>query len=1219
MRNLFEDQYGTSVTSVVSASATEFIDKDLFPLGKFDIRAIAPNASEDDAFFVTVDPSAGNWHALLSEQLTRATGIAYATLVDARGVAIDPNDVSGVVDAYTQLFTVVEGAPDEKQIEEQIGVKITSAMSLDEQMHAYAKALAKRVYETNNAGDLRRFVKDRSVAMSVAVATGKHKGLDAVLAASFGARRSEFYARVATYIRANVRTAIGVLEHSRSPLDHLRRTFVDEFLDVSFQGWIESSLGNASLSSDSESSSTDEDFTIAENIDCEYDSYSDVVNSDDDEEDARTPLGAKFSTLKKAIRNVAKRSDYVTFKLRRYTQGDELKEFSWLGSTALEPGDVIHTFVHAAKPEGDGLLKRKKKTPKELPTSVIVDFQMRNRREPSSSWLTVQTVEVLLPASGKIEGPMFAVPLDDQAFRIVISTRRPNVAWHMVDVVGVYEFTVDAYGTKSASRRNYPVTWEQVRVVRYNPELRAKYSIPEFVFHARLSDTEPKPFKRKLTGEIVDYFDVNDQQKVEEARQASLAAQQNDGVQQYFDVMRKRVDFKAYSILEVRHVIWALNNNMSYTSEYLRDALKYDDEYEEAMKASIDARISDVRTLSSRQRYQRQMKLGQRPVVEEESATIDAMIPVWMPPEPRRTSEVSEDAAFRFGAGVQYAAPGVGRDITVSNLTRARPRKQTATRAKIAPAPVAVVAPTPQPVVQQQSAAAIALLAQLNAENAANQRVFDGIDRIIAVYGKHNALFSARTRSAVAALGNTLAAIPLPKQNVTVADERDILQTSAAYADITFQSQAGELRTAIDVDIGKIKSDAQTLVAGMTGTVPVTLNTRLLNLSQAVDDVLAQFTETNVDALVAQKRNFDNAIASSSAASSSTPPPPSSTIALDVLRAENERKIDQIKESLSVSIRLGNKLSVDTSAAAVAVRDAVNALPKMKTPKSKKNNIEAVRDALADTSFVGMLQDFYTRVNRDLETWKDNAVVAASPIADATPEPNKSEINNAINEFENSIAVLKLVLSQQNIDAAIKAQTKLNAAVAAVQSSAAPVAERISIEALFDELSEEQASVGAPIIDEAVNYVVMASDAVRHTFDRMISVLIKSADPRFLGGIFGARRQYIVVLPSEEVWQQYFIAINKGQADYVSFLRDYTFEVPSGGLFSHSRYVALTSLNGRNVVELKRTYDKDLDATSVMLRAPNGRVYVGKLDTHAYSPDYKIHSVKMSGWSGFSS
>lgn len=1240
MRNLFEDQYGTSVTSVVTAVATGYVERGLFPLGKFDIRVVAPNASEDDAFFVTVDPGADNWQAMLSEQLTRVTGIPYATLVDSHGGPIDMTDASMLIDNYTQLFTVVPGREETRQVEEQIGVKITSSMNTEEQMFFYAKALAKRVYETNNVKELRRFVTDRTAALELAVAVAKHKGLDAVLAASFGGRRSEFYARVATYIRSNVRTAVGVLEYSKSPVENLRRSFIEEFLDVSFQGWIESSLAGVPSPSDSESSS-DEEFSIGENIDCEYDSYSDIVDSEDDATE-QTSLGAKFSKLKKAAKNLAKRGQYVSFKLRRRSQDDVAKDFSWLGTTALEPGDIIHTIVHAAKEKKSPLLKRKKnKKPKELPTSVIVDFQMRNRRERSSAWLTVQTVEVLLPESGKIDGPLFAVPLDDQAFRIVTSVRRPGEGWHMTDEAGVYEFTVDTYGTRDASRRNYPVTWEQVRVVRYNPELRAKYSIPEFVFHARLVDSEPKPYKRKLTGEIVDYFGPEDQQKMEDERQRSLQNQREEGVQAYFDKMRQRVEFKSYAIAEVRHVIWALNNNMSYASDYLRDALQYDDEYTAAMQSSIDARLTGSAAV---RRYQRQNDIGRRSVVdeEEEEESIDAMVPVWMPPEPRRSGEMTEDEVVRFGAGLRYAAPNAGRNISVSEFARQPPRAnppRTRTRARIAPAPVIVAQqPAPAPAVVQPPLPVVVgptaqQLQQANAQNTTNGNTIARHMQISSFIDKYTVIFEPSTVATAKALRKLIKNLSVLNQVSSFADVAAVQQTATALADPNVANAIGAFYSAIDADIAAIKANADALTNATKAkftqdSVKRILNRNLGELNTAADKALRDLDEANIRALATAKQNLEayaaNPIpAKSNSASSAATSAPQTPVA-SATSADNARRIAKLEEMIAV-VNTTNVFGANTKAAGAAIANLIGRLPKVSKGAKAKDAAKIAKnitDALDGKEFTDAITLLMDSAGIDL----NNRINDATDEVDNLPDnlPNIDDIKALAAALKTAAEALKLDLDNTYADAYNKANAEYEAAIKAVtpapsSSATTSVTERISIDALFEELNEEQMGVGDSIVEETINYVVMAGDAVRHTFDRAISVVIKTMNPRYFGSIFGVGRQYIIVVPDNEVWQRYFVAINRGQTDYASFLRDYTFEVLPGGLFSHSRYVVLTSLSGRNTVEVKRNYDKERNVTTVKLRAADGYNYTGTLDTHAYSSDYKIHSVKMSGWTGFSS
>jgi hypothetical protein len=909
------------------------------------------------------------------------------------------------------------------------------------------------------------FVEDRVYAGAAAVSVSKRKGLDKSLIDAFGWNSTEFYTRVASFIRSHVRNSISVLNVTKMSVDQLRRSFVEEFDDVSFAGWISSALEDNTVVDEQEEEEEESDESIDEGttIDCAYDSYSDVVYSDNEEDEMQ--LGAKFSNLKKAVRNLKSRSKYVELSLMRTTQGSKPQRFSWTGATALEPGDVIMTSIRAAKAK-----ESKKKMKKAKPTTVIIDFQMRNRRAPSSPWLVAQTVEVLLPESGKIDGPMFVVPLDDQAFRIVVSARRPDEGWQMVDIEGEYEFSVDPYGTKGAKRRNYPVTWEQVRSVRYNQDLRAKYSIPEFIFRARAYGVAPFPFKRPTTGEVVDYFEPTQRQQLEDERMRTVSEQRENGVDAFIAKMKEHADFKAYAVAEVRHVIYAINNNLVYMSDFLPTTLEYDDEYNTAMQTPIESKYS---TMNSRRRHARQMELSGIGVKY-----------VTVSPPSIPTKDISEETAVRFAAGARFNRPGAGRDITVP-LAAPPSRMQSSTRARIAP-------------------------------------------------------------------------IARPSATTSTASASSSTGTSGASS----------------------SSSAATSGSSSSTTLPrsATTPTATLNFSGVANGQIL-------------KRQHK----------------------------ENERRIAILENLVAVAGELTKFITNTTTLLEKKkiLEDLINLIPGV-TQGNLTTEIDRVNTELASSSFSRAAQE----LSNEIDSIIKDAIMDAAVRKNSFPSQDqtlKADFDRAVARFESISNSIGSPVQFSEIQEFVAAKTALNDAYnVATKPRISPISSQItenapiSIEALFEQVAEEQMGV----IDQVINYVVMTGDAVRHTFDKILAAKIKIMDPRYFGAIFLERKQYIILVPDGDAWDRIASDLRLGFLDYSSFLRDYTFEVPAGGLFTHSRRISMVSLNGRNTVELKRTYDTKRNATTIHLRV-GGQRFSGMLDTHIYAANYKVHSVKFSGWTGF--
>lgn len=540
LRALYEDYGGPTVDSVARAFGDGLLGPLAFPLSTFEVRMVVGEDTGENGFRVVVDPGDSEWYEHVVEQISRVTNMESVQFSNEDGVPITPDDIGRLSAQRDQTFTVSAAEKVAEKMAVNIALSIHAGMSRSEQMHAYAKALAKRVYTSNKVADARRLLDEPRAAYDLAVNVARVKGLDHLLGGSHGNRKKAFFNTVATYVRSNVVGNMGVLNAGSASVDGLRKAFVKKFNADQYAEWI----GARELPVHSASSSSDDDERLT--IDCEYADHGE--SSDDD------LVGASL------VRNLAKRSKIVSFKLERRLQRTKPQEFSWTGRTALEPGDVIHTVVHASKKH----------------STVIIDYQMMKEKY----WVVVNTVELKLPSSGTRAGTMFVVPLENARFRAVVSVRRPG-AEQMVDKEGEHEFTVDPAGTKNAKERNYPVTWAQVNNARANPRLRASASIPEFVFHARLINTPPYPHLASEVGEVVDYFPVQTPHLLTEERERTLGRQATfDDYRAFIKEVNDGVIYKSDIINEVRHAIWASTKREKFVPVLLPDSLAYDQEYE---------------------------------------------------------------------------------------------------------------------------------------------------------------------------------------------------------------------------------------------------------------------------------------------------------------------------------------------------------------------------------------------------------------------------------------------------------------------------------------------------------------------------------------------------------------------------------------------------------------------------------------------------------------
>lgn len=557
LRMLYEDVMGTNVSSVMRAYSDGLLGQEAFPLRTFDIIVVAEGEDVDEqGFFVAVDPFAANWLDLVQAKIRQVTGMARVQLFDGKGEKVGPNDISRLVLRHNDVFVVRPSTDSNETIELQIGSRINSSMSEHDQMTVYAKKLAKRIYKTNDAKKLQRFA-DKKAAYELAVAVARELGLDAVLQQRFNSNKQEFYGRVASLININVRAALDILPKNKAHANTLRKSFVKDFDRMQFAAWIGNPISMLTGTSDSETETDSGSDSQGEaTIDCEYQSYSDFS----DEEDIGAPL-------------FGKRSRFVTFKLERRAQETPPQEFGWTGRTALEPGDIIHTVVHAAPKQKKGA---------KPPTSVVIDIEMKSRLDKTARWVTVNTVELRLPTTGKAPGTAFVVPLDDALFRAVVRLRRPGVGWQMMDVESTHEFTVDPQGVKTSKKRNYPITWEQVRTWRRDYALRKRNNVPEFVFHARLINVEPYPRAEGPGGSLIDYYPPDKPQIMDDERARTLDEQDKKGYAEFVKSYNDGVMYKATIINDVRQVIWAVSSGRKYEPEALRDAMQWDNEYESA-------------------------------------------------------------------------------------------------------------------------------------------------------------------------------------------------------------------------------------------------------------------------------------------------------------------------------------------------------------------------------------------------------------------------------------------------------------------------------------------------------------------------------------------------------------------------------------------------------------------------------------------------------------
>lgn len=632
-RALYEDFTGTDVSSVVRAYGDGLLGQNAFPLSDFDIHVVVEGEDpEEGGFFVTVDPGDADWLAKTRAQLRDATGIDRPALFNDRGDEIRPDDIRQLVAFHAATYTAKPSESEEEVVEAAIGAHINHAMSPEQQMLVYRDALAVRVYKTNNAKKLGRLASKKR-ARKFARAVGRELGLESVLRAKYGGNAQEFYNRVGALISSNVRSALGVLKRNSVPVEGLRKTFVKDFDRAPFAEWI-GCQRPAPQMSDSESSSGSDAEPLGDGISCEYETYSDLSDGD---------IGAPF-------KNLLKRSKFVTFKLERVAQETPVQDFAWTGSTTLEPGDIIHTVIHAAG-------KQKKNV--QPPSTVIIDFQMKTRGANKADWVTVNTVELRLPASGKVPGTTFTVPLDDSLYRAVVSLRRSGAASLMVDVEGVYEFSVDPQGVKNKKQRNYPITWAQVREIRSDSVLRRQHSIPEFVFHGRLINTPPYPTRSGPGGRLIDYFPPNQPQLVENERAHTLRMQDEQGYEAFVKSHNDGVMYKANMINDARQAIWAINNGRDLQLDSLRNALEYDNEYETGGK-----------------------------IEEEIGATYVT------PPLPPLPQDPTEEDVLRFAV---MTTPAALRTVPPKATTRRMgPTPRRATVVRTAPAPIVV--PTRAPV-----------------------------------------------------------------------------------------------------------------------------------------------------------------------------------------------------------------------------------------------------------------------------------------------------------------------------------------------------------------------------------------------------------------------------------------------------------------------------------------------------------------------------------------
>ncbi len=1134
MRALYDGPMGTTIGSIVRAFGDGYLGANTFPLRDFDIFVVHEGDNPDEeGFFVTVHPERRDWLDLLRAQIKTAIGADFVRLSDGSGVEIGGEDISRVVARHTDVFVARAGEAPAQRTEAAIGAAIGPATPAHRQMEIYATVLSERVYKDNSVKHLKRYVKKKKAAYAVAESVARELGLDAVLTGRFASNKTEFYKRVAAFIRSNARDAVAALERNSVPVDNLRRTFVKGFAAASFQSWIGAPLVAAAYSDEESSSGDDEEEHVGDMIDCEYETYSDL--SDDEQGDVSAPL----------LGNLVRRSKLVSFKLERRAKGQPPKQFGWLGGSALEPGDIIHVVVHAApKPKKKGEV---------APTSAIVDFQMKSRGAKSAQWLTVNTVELALPTTGKAMGTSFVVPLDNALFRAVVRVRRPGVGWQMMDVEGTYDFTVDPLGTRDAKRTNYPITWEQVLKVRLNAALRAKHSIPEFVFHARLINTAPYPHAGGPGGDVVDYFTPGEEQLMDDERARTLHEQKTRGFAEFVKEYNDGVVYKSELINEVRQLIWAINNGRTYAAALLKGSEEYDSEYVQAQTAIGDELIEsdpeeDYETAENlwegrpawgseeddgeyladaiSAKGQEENLWDNRPAwgSEEDEAGIDARM-VTIPPEPPARAEPSVESAALFAVG--RVRPGA-RPFAPASVTNPRPAVKPPKKVKAAPAAVAPALGT----------------TVLTPAVVTTTTIIPGTGT-----GTGTGTSGAGSGTGTGGAGTSGSGTggPPPKT-----------KGLAKYTQMT-----GDV-VALEVIYGQIDPNDFPRITKLMDTIRDTTNDIEDQVRITGDYVSA------VDRFAREVRpDFLNVVTSLQTA-------------IENWRATNDAAIQAAIASP------GAQKAYDDMVALEADLGSGTEPPTLPELDDYVNNRNELLNAIAAAASGGAASS-----------------TPPSPPRPPTPPPPVSLVPAGSK-------------SSKQPSRKSSRQAAKKAAAAATQ---APVTEslnaRVSIDALFSQLEQEQ--TGASLLDTAADYVAMAANALRHTFDKLLGAAIDTMDPKYFGGVFVRGRRYVILLPSDATWKKVLVSIKKGERSYMEFLRDHAFEVPDGTLFAHSRRVELRSLSGKNAVVLKRTHDPEHNVTTVQMSSSLIDAPIsGRLDTNIYTDDYKVHTVKMQDWTDFS-
>ena len=1227
MRSLYENDAGTTVTSIMRAFANDHLGEVEFPLRDFSVRISTPNGDEDDDFFVSVDPrNRTGWYTELTRQVAEALGVPAVTLVDEEKTNVNSENITHVIEHHGDRFVAFESNATPPVVAMKIDARITSSMSVDDQMRVYATELAQRVYDTNDKEELRAYTQDPHLAYNVAVAVSKQCGLDAILHVSFGCHRKTFYERVASFIRAHVRNTVDSLSSTKVSSAPVIRSFTKEFRDLSFAAWIQSAISPAAPVEEEESSASEEDELVGTTIDCEYTMYSD---SSDDE----APIAA--NALLKTFKNVITRSKYVSFKLERTIQKEKPKDFSWTGTTSLEPGDIIHTFLHAAgevKTKMPFSLRRGQSKPP--PTSVIIDVQMKNRREQSAKWLVVFTSEMMLPTKGTSPGVMFTVPLDDSLYRIVVSLRRPGDASLMFDEDGRYEFVVDAYGTKSAVKRNYPVTWEQIRSARYNQDLRREQFVPEFVFHARVPTLAPFPHRTKKLGEIIDYFPPEQPQLLEDERSRVMTEQRSIGVAGYIKHLADIVKYKSYAINEVRAVIWThANNRTPYTSAFLQEAMQeYDSEYVNvpAIGVKWNEKFSFDLTDSGASEFA--AALGLEPT----------------PPVVRPKIDWNEDFSGGFGSddsGASEFAAALG--LEPSNSSRTTP-----------------------PVVSPKI--------DWNEDFSGRFGSDDGGASEFAVALGFGSDSPPRAASSAPALP------PIVRSNIDQNEDFgvDVGTTSpssrkpqSAPVEINWNEDFGasfsaDTESGFGMDSEGLGAKAPQTIGGRTVIVPPIV------WSGVIDSKSAAAFGADPSRALAGGRPFVPAPSqpqtrvtrqpavqrSSIPKLGSTPTPvltpapriiPQTVLDLD----ENEMKRDfgtWLRNAKTIYDLVLKKKEIPYDAFVESratnlqkerkdYNMILNGIYAMSDDAARLDNLHQIYEDIQDD--VGVESDTLAdEVRNAMLNWIQGVKAGIKIMRDSTttPEQNKGDFDGFISEVEaqeqqipastippeDIIIEIKLIEdAARNLHGTFNVPTAAGAASsssgdaailgdAGAEPEQVPTTSRISIDALFSQLNAEQQSIDENVVervvDEAVSYVALAGASVTHGFDKVLGAVFRRNDPKYFGGVFRAGKRYLTVIPDKVRWDEILESIRNEETEYVDFVNGYTFEIAPGTLFSHSRPVTVTSLDGKHTLDLKRTYSKTNNRTIIQVFDRSG-VYFGTMDTNVYTETYKIHTVKVDG------